>query len=133
LQDLDSTTASTTNATNTITDQYRRPHQFQYEMNSVQPATEHLPPKSLEWSWDQQLKSPMSSRSPSSLSWDLQQSRSPWFSTVTPVTEDTTANNINSLMTSSMTTTCCSSIGSSGGEVKIVFVYHTVYILVSSD
>ncbi|KAL4126898.1 hypothetical protein QTP88_011098 [Uroleucon formosanum] len=110
LQDLDATVASTTTAANTISDQYRRPHQSNNEMHSAQP------PKSLEWSWDQQLKSPMSSRSPSSLSWDLQPSRSPWFSTATPVTEDTTANNINSLMTDSMTTTCCSSMGSSGGE-----------------
>ncbi|XP_022169027.1 uncharacterized protein LOC111032870 isoform X2 [Myzus persicae] len=116
LQDLDATAASVTTATNTIPDQHRRPHQFQYEMHSGQPAAEHQPPKSLEWSWDQQLKSPMSSRSPSSLSWDLQPSRSPWFSTAAPVTEDTTGNNMNSLMTGSITTTCCSSIGSSGGE-----------------
>jgi len=95
----------------------------------MQSAAEHQPPKSLEWSWDQQLKSPMSSRSPSSLSWDMQPSRSPWFSTATPVTEDTTANNINSLMTGSMTTTCCSSIGSSGGEV---IIYCFCYLPVTS-
>lgn len=111
LQDLDATASCTTAATNSISDQYRRPHQLHYDMTA-----EHQLPKSLEWSWDQQLKSSMSPRSPSSLSWDLQPSRSPWFSTTAPVTEDTTASNINSLMTGSMTTTCCSSIGSSGGE-----------------
>ncbi|XP_025197472.1 mediator of RNA polymerase II transcription subunit 12 [Melanaphis sacchari] len=116
LQELDAAAASTTAATNIISDQYHRPHQFHKEMHSMQSAAEHQPPKSLEWSWDQHIKSPMSPRTPSSLSWDLQPSRSPWFSTATPVTEDTAANNINSLMNGSMTTTCCSSIGSSGGE-----------------
>ncbi|XP_026821473.1 uncharacterized protein LOC113559890 isoform X2 [Rhopalosiphum maidis] len=116
LQELDAAAASTTAATNTLSDQYRRPHQFHKESHSMQSAAEHQPPKSLEWSWDQHMKSPMSPRPPSSLSWDLQPSRSPWFSTTTPVTEDTPANNGNSLMTGSMTTTCCSSIASSGGE-----------------
>ncbi|XP_027841989.2 uncharacterized protein LOC114123280 [Aphis gossypii] len=117
LQELDAAAASTTAATDIMSDQYRSPHQFHKEMHSMQSAAEHnQPPKSLEWSWDQHMKSPLSPRPPSSLSWDMQPSRSPWFSTSAPVTEDTTANNINSLMTGSMTTTCCSSIGSSGAE-----------------
>lgn len=116
-----------------VPDHYRY-HQFQYD-NPLMTVTGHQSPKSLELTWDHQqlLRSPMSPMSSSSLSWDQQSksSASPWsptnssgFSSLPTI--EATANNTNNLMTSSMTTTYCSSIGScSGGEV--IFLRYFIF------
>lgn len=136
LHDLDTAIGSTnTSARSPSQDhhhhlQYRRGNQFPYDNTlSDQPQPQ---PKSLDWSWDPQtLKSPMSPLSSSSSSWDQQTKSvgSPWSHTSVnpmggyslPTIADATVNNSNGLMTGSMTTTCCSSIASSGGEVIFIF------------